>query len=208
MSDPLLTPAQARVIASLVEKSITTPQYYPMTVNAIMAACNQKTVRNPIMSLSERDVGGALADLEAMKFATRDDYSGRVPKWRQQFQHQMLLKAPTMAVLVTLMLRGPQTAAELRSNASALGGPGDAAGVDEALELLSDRAEPLVKQLPRAPGQAASRVAHLLCGEDAIPAEPASGGGSRGGTDSAALLARIDALEARVAALESERDAG
>lgn len=201
MTETLLTPTQARVIASMVEKSITTPQYYPMTVNAIVSACNQKSVRSPVMSLSEGEVGSALLDLEEMKFTARDDYSGRVPKWRQQFQHQMLLKPHTMAVLVTLMLRGPQTAAELRSNAAGLGGPADAAGVDEALELLSDRAEPLVQSLPRAAGQAAVRYAHRLCGEPDIPAEPAAP--PRGvQADMAALLARIEALEARVAALE------
>lgn len=198
---PLLSPIQARVIASLVEKSISTPQYYPMTVHAVVAACNQKTVRSPVMNLSEGEVGAALSDLEAMKFASRDDYSGRVPKWRHQFHHQMLLKPPALAVLVTLMLRGPQTVAELRSHAAPLGGPSDAAGVEEVLELLADRAEPLVKPLPRTPGQAALRYAHLLCGEPELPAEPAAP--PRGSVELSALLARIEALEARVAALEA-----
>lgn len=207
MSEVLLSPIQARVVASLVEKSITTPQYYPMTVNAVVAACNQKTARYPVMGLSEREVGGALSDLEAMMFASRDDYSGRVPKWRHQFQHQMLLKPATMAVLVTLMLRGPQTAAELRTHAAPLNGPTDAAGVTEALELLSDRAQPLVMALPRSSGQSATRYAHRLCGEPEIPEEPAVPAPGRGNAAVDALLARIEALEARVAALEAERGA-
>lgn len=217
MSPPiLLSPNEARVLAALVEKSITTPQYYPMTVNALMMAANQKNSRHPVMTLTEGDTGAALNQLEADKFATRDDNAGRVPKWRHRFQHQMLLKAPTMAVLATLMLRGPQTPAELRANAVVLNGPADADGVQAALNDLADRAQPLVQQLPRQPGQAASRWMHLLSGppdaallETAVAASPAaarpaSAAPSGGGMERLAQLeGRVAELEARLAELET-----
>jgi len=93
MSELLLSPAEARVVAALVEKSITTPPYYPMTVNGLMAACNQKTVRSPVMSLSEGEVGSALLSLEEHRLVARDSFSGRAQKWRHQFMQQMLIGA-------------------------------------------------------------------------------------------------------------------
>lgn len=195
----LLTAAEARVIAALTEKSLTTPDYYPMTVNGLVAACNQKSSRHPVMSLSEGEVGNALLTLEAASLVGRDDSSPRATKWRSKLLHQRLLKPATQAVLVALMLRGAQTTAELKANAAPLNGPADAEGVETALADLADRAQPLVKTLPRAVGQSAVRHAHLLCGEpvvEALPERPtaaASGG----------LEARVAALEARLAALEA-----
>src|SRR5581483_2313337 len=164
MSDLLLTPAEARVLAALVEKSILTPQYYPMTVNALMLAANQKTVRNPVMNLSEGDTGAALNRLESLRLAQRDGSGSRAVKWRHQMQHQLLLKPAELALLVTLMLRGPQTGSELRANAQILGGPAETEGLQAALASLHDRAQPLVTELPRAAGQKEARLAHLLCG--------------------------------------------
>src|SRR3546814_18367009 len=89
-----------------------------MTTNALMLAANQKTSRNPVLSLTEGEVGNALNRLEELKLIGRDSFSSRAQKWRQQFLHQMMLKTPTQAVLVTLMLRGPQTLAELGSHAA------------------------------------------------------------------------------------------
>jgi len=208
MSELLLSPAEARVLASLFEKSVTTPQYYPMTVNAIMLAANQKTSRSPVMTLSEGDVGNALNRLEELKLITRDTFSGRVQKWRHQFSPQLMLKPQIAALLATLMLRGPQTLAELRANAAPLGGPGEGEALSAALNDLADRARPLVVQLSRAPGQAAQRYAHTLCG-DAPPAaewsEPELLAAARPepGVVSA-LEARVAALEARLAELESK----
>ena len=206
MSELLLTPAEARVLAALVEKSITTPQYYPMTVNALMLAANQKTVRNPVMSLSEGDTGAALNRLERDRMAVRDGMSGRVIKWRHQMQHQMLLKAGELAVLVTLMLRGPQTGPELRANAHALGGPADTEGLQVVLASLHDRAQPLVTELPRAPGQKEARQAHLLCGTptpgmDLLAPDVRSHAAALDEVPSQ-LEQRLRALEARVSELE------
>jgi uncharacterized protein YceH (UPF0502 family) len=211
VSELLLTAAEARVLGALVEKSIVTPQYYPMTSNALMLAANQKTVRNPVMNLSEGDTGAALNRLESLRLAVRDSMSGRVVKWRQQMQHQMLLKPGELAVLVTLMLRGPQTLSELRGNAQPLGGPPEAEAMQAVLSSLQDRAQPLVTELPRAPGQKEARQAHLLCGAPPLLATPVygaedapaeSGGRIRAQVQPPAWEQRIEALEARVAELE------
>lgn len=204
MSAVLFSPAEARAVAALVEKSLTTPAYYPMTVNGLVAACNQKSSREPVMNLSEGEVGHALSTLEEKGFASRDTMSSRATKWRHKFQHQLLLKPATQAVLTTLMLRGPQTLAELRANAAPLGGPADAEALVAALADLADRAQPLVVSLARASGQSASRYAHTLCGEP----EAATAFAAEAVNESAARLApgtaeRINALEARILALEA-----
>lgn len=202
------------MIAALVEKSITTPQYYPLSSNALVAACNQKNAREPVMVLTERDVGGALNALEELRLVKRDDQLGRVPKWRHRFNHEMLLKDGHQAVLVCLLLRGAQTVSELRANAAPLNGPADVQGVQAVLEDLADRAQPLVAALPRQAGQAAPRFAHLLSGvpehSEAISfsaAERAPAAGTPG-VGLAALIERIVLLEARVAALESIAPSG
>ncbi|HSW15378.1 MAG TPA: DUF480 domain-containing protein [Solimonas sp.] len=207
MSALLLSPAEARVLASLVEKSVTTPQYYPMTVNAIMLAANQKTSRSPVMNLSEGDIGNALNRLEELRLVGRDSFSGRTQKWRQQFNTQLLLKPQTAALLVTLMLRGSQTLAELRANAAVLGGPTESEALAAALNDLADRAQPMITQLPRGAGQKEARYAQTLCGDVAAgewsePEIPAIPGGRAEPGVIAALEARIQALEARLEELE------
>lgn len=209
---PQLSPNEARVLAAMVEKSIATPQYYPMTVNAIMLAANQKSSRNPVMNLSEGDVGAALNSLEENRLVARDDFGGRVPKWRHHFHNQLLLKPAVMAVLATLMLRGPQTLSELRANAVTLGGPADAEGVNQALQDLADRAQPMATLLPRAAGQSSLRYAHTLSGEVATPFAPeqfasVSVATTTGGEkiSLADLYQRIRVLEAKVAELEQRQ---
>lgn len=193
-----LSETEARVLASLVEKSITTPQYYPLTQNSLVAACNQKSGRHPVLSLSEKAVGEALLGLEQMNLVRRDDRSGRALKWRHLFQHELLLKPPVMAVLATLMLRGPQTLAEIRSHAAPLGGPDDIAGVQAALDDLADRAEPMASALPRQAGQSAQRYVQNLSPQPEFLEIPASGR-----VTSSDLEARVAQLEDRVAELEA-----
>jgi len=205
MSALPLTPVEARVVAALTEKSLTTPDYYPMTVNGLVAACNQKSSRHPVMSLSEGEVGNALLTLEEKSLVSRDDSSARATKWRSRFQHQLLLKPATQAVLLALMLRGPQTTAELRANAAPMNGPAEPEGVQAALDDLADRAAPLVVTLPRQAGQSAARHATLICGEVSMPEVTAAPERAAGGSERiAALEVRIAALEARLAALESQ----
>lgn len=204
MSELKLSPEQVRVLGVLVEKSITTPNYYPMTVNAVTNACNQKNSRVPVMQLSEVDVQRALADLQEAGFVERDDSSSRASKWSQQMRSQLLLKSTTQAVLVALMLRGSQTTAELLRNAQSLRGPTSAEALDAALEDLEDRAYPLVQLLARAPGQKEARWVHLCAGEPdpaqvAVAAAPVSAARS---DRVAELEARIEALEQRIKTLE------
>jgi uncharacterized protein YceH (UPF0502 family) len=202
-----LSAAEARVLAALTEKSLTTPDYYPMTANGLVAAANQKSSRHPVMNLTEGEVGNALITLEEKGLVARDTTSPRATKWKTRLLHQMLLKPATQAVLVTLMLRGAQTAAELRANAAPLQGPADVEGVQAAIDDLADRASPLALTLPRAAGQSATRFAHLVCGEPVLPEPPAEAepaGRSAGGERVAQLEARVATLEARLAALETQ----
>lgn len=200
----MLTGVEARVVAALAEKSLTTPEYYPMTVNGLMAATNQKTSRHPVMGLTEGEVGNALITLEEKGLVSRDTSSARATKWRSRFLHQLLLKPATHAVLVTLMLRSAQTTAELRANAAPLQGPLDVDGVQAALDDLADRASPLVMTLPRAAGQSAVRHAHLLCGEPVLPVFEETAVASPRAASSSGAEARFAALEARLAALEQK----
>jgi len=204
MSTVSLNPTQARILACLVEKAATTPAYYPMTVNGLMAAANQKSNRQPVMQLREAEVGGALSDLESMKLVARDESSSRATKWRHRFEHETLLPKPVLAVLVALMLRGPQTIAELKTHAAPLGGPEDADGVRSALERMADRGDPFVREMPRAAGQSATRWAHLLCGEPEMPeAAPAPARASGQQQTIAELTARVETLERQVADLRA-----
>jgi uncharacterized protein len=171
-----------------------------------MLAANQKNSRDPVMKLTEGDVGAALNRLQELDLAKRDDSLGRVPKWRHQFQHHLLLAPPPFALLVTLMLRGPQTVAEARANAAGLGGPADVESTQAALKELADRAQPLVVLLPRAPGHKEARYAHTLSGPPSMP-EPAERpapprASAEAAVDVAALEERIRQLEERVSALE------
>lgn len=204
MTNLQLTPVAARVLGALAEKAITTPQYYPMTVNALMLASNQKNCRHPVMALNEGDTGAALNHLEELGLCRRDDRSGRVPKWRHNFRTHLLLESDAFALLVTLMLRGPQTLSELRANASGLGGPAEADAAQALLKDLSDRAQPLVVLLPKSPGRKEARYAHTLCGVPEADDEPAfaSAAPRPANATVAALEERLAALEARVAELE------
>lgn len=193
------TAEQARAIAALFEKSHTTPQYYPMTANALMNACNQKNSRNPRMSLSEGETGAALIALEQRGFARREN-SGRAVRWEQRFGQNLRVRPETIAVLVSSILRGPQTKAELRNNSAALGGPADDAAMNHAMQLLIET-EKLMVELPRQTGQKESRFAHLVCGPIDIEALAAAAPASSSSNTAAA--AKIDALESRVAELEA-----
>lgn len=206
MTDWNLSIEEARVIAVLVEKSQITPQYYPMTVNAITQGCNQKSARHPVMHLTQGETGRALNALLERNWVDRDEGGGRVPRWRQQMRSQLLLKKPTQAVLTALILRGPQTQSELQRNALPLGGPADASSMEQALEDLVDRAQPLVQKLERAPGQKEPRWVHLLCGADyaAEQAQTSSRVVRMPRNDEDDLRARVAALEERIAALEAQ----
>ncbi len=199
----VLSPVEARVLGSLTEKEITTPEYYPLSLNALVNACNQKSSRDPVMELSERDVRSALSTLEEMELV-RVNADARVPKFEHRLRDQLNLRRDEVAVVCLLLLRGPQTPGELRGRAERLYSFDDNAAVAATLERLGGRAEPLTRVMARQSGAREARWRHLL-GGDAEPeasAPPLPGGAERGGAEDG-LRERVEALEALVAQLEA-----
>jgi uncharacterized protein YceH (UPF0502 family) len=203
-----LDPIQLRVLGSLIEKEITTPENYPLSLNALVNACNQRSSRDPVLDLTEEEVRQALHSLEDLALVTpvRD---ARVPKYEHRIRTVLNLRRDETAVLCLLMLRGPQTPGELRSRADRLYTFDDLTAVQSTLERLATRPAadaasnetgPLATILPRQPGSRESRYAHLLGAlpetqsdphADAIPAAP----------NSLSTVQRIAHLEAEVASL-------
>jgi uncharacterized protein YceH (UPF0502 family) len=161
-----LTPVQARIVGCLIEKEMATPDNYPLTMNGLLAACNQTSNRNPVTRLEEPTVANALENLRALN-VVRIVYSrsNRADKFRHVLDEVLPLEPEHLALLSVLMLRGPQTASELRTRSERLHPFDDVAEVEEALRLLGGRAEPLVARLERQPGQKENRWAHLLGGD-------------------------------------------
>ena len=199
---PMLSPLEARIIGCLVEKAATTPEQYPLTPNALVLACNQKTAREPVMEVDPGEVGSALRRMEVRGW-TRGEHGARSERWSHRVERVLDITHPQACLLALLMLRGPQTLHELVSRSERLHRFADPEDARHALERLAGRDAPLVRRLPRAPGQREERFAHLLCGEpEDVPVrvEPAP----RAAESRDALMARIEALEARVAALEAK----
>lgn len=172
-----LTPLEARVLAVLVEKQATVPDTYPLTLNSLVAGVNQKTARDPVMNASDGDVIAALDGLKHQSLVFESS-GGRVSRYEHNAARGINVPVPAAALLATLMLRGPQTVAELRANAERLHRFADTAEVERVLEELADRFPPRAVLLPRAPGAREPRWAHLLCGEvqaGSAPRDPVGG---------------------------------
>jgi hypothetical protein len=197
----VLDPVEARVIGSLVEKEITTPEYYPLSLNALVNACNQKSSREPVMELSERDVRSAVSTLDNVGLV-RVLADARVPKYEHRLRDPLSLRRDEIAVVCLLLLRGPQTAAELRARADRLYSFDDTAAVTASLERLAGREEPVVRIMARQPGAREARWRHLLDGVAEDAAVPDTRTTDARGAESEALWTRIASLEERVAALE------
>src|SRR5579875_4056544 len=159
----VLNETEARVIGALIEKEITTPEYYPLSLNALVNACNQKSSRDPVMELSEADVRTALFELENLELV-RVLADSRVSKFEHRAYDKLGLRRPEIAIVGLLLLRGPQTAAELRGRAERMYSFDDTGAVTAVLERLASREDPLVVQLARQPGARESRWMHLLAG--------------------------------------------
>jgi uncharacterized protein YceH (UPF0502 family) len=206
-----LNPVEARVLGCLIEKEINTPEYYPLSLNATLNACNQKSSREPVMELVESDVRTALFDLSQMGLV-RTIADARVSKFEHRVRDVLNLRRDEVAVLCLLLLRGPQTSAELRGRAERMYSFDDNAAVITTLERLSAQEEPLVVLLQRQPGAREARWSHLLSGavsEAAIASAPQHDKPSEGATERiAALEELVRSLEARVSALENPQDAG
>lgn len=205
-----LTAPQARVLATLLEKSRTVPDSYPLTLNSLVLGCNQKSSRDPVMQLSDSEVQQALDDLRQQTLV-QEIGGARVARWEHNFPRGVGVPDQSAALLGLLMLRGPQTAAELRINAERWHRFADTSSVEAFLDELAERPEdkggPLVMLLPRAPGAREPRWAHLLCGpvdvaalQAGAQAAPRTGASA---ADSDALAQRVQALEGEVAALRA-----
>jgi uncharacterized protein YceH (UPF0502 family) len=174
----LLSQVEARVLGSLVEKELTTPDYYPLSLNALINACNQKSNRDPVLNLDEDAVSQALRGLDKNGLAgPADNMDSRVKKYEHRLQEAFNFTRHEIALLCELLLRGPQTPGELRSRADRMHRFDDLGIVNSTLQRLMNREPPLVKLLPRQPGTKEARYAHLLSGEvESREPEPASSG--------------------------------
>jgi len=219
----VLDPVQTRVIGSLIEKEITTPENYPLSLNALVNACNQKSSRDPVMELTEDEVRQAIHALEDDNLVS-SLHDARVPKYEHRIRTVLNLRRDETAVLCLLMLRGPQTAGELRGRAERLFAFDDIPAVQATLDRLATREPasestpgstgPLTTLLPRLPGSREARYAHLLSGEAAPVAatqqqtptaanETATQRIAQLETDLATLSSTVQALQSRVDQLEA-----
>lgn len=201
-----LTPIQVRVLGCLMEKKESTPDHYPLTLNALRNACNQKSSRYPVVSYSEGEVGHTIRELEAMGLV-REEWGARVPKYEHLANKVLELHSKGIALMCTLMLRGPQTPGELKTHTHRLFEFDDLDDVQFALQHLADHEPPMVTALPRQPGQKEERYAHLLSGEPDIPvpaAAPATAIPSTGlETRVAQLEAALEEIRSRLTAIEN-----
>jgi len=197
----VLTDEEARVLGSLVEKEVTTPDYYPLSLNALLNACNQKSNREPVMNLGEDDVRRALGDLNRKGLAgAASSADSRVPKFEHRLQEVLNLDRRETAVLCVLLLRGPQTPGELRGRTERMYPFHDLDEVQSALQRLIQRDPALVAALRRQPGTKELRYAHLLSGEvEAWEPPPLSKSVAAGETPD-----RLERLESEVAQLRAE----
>lgn len=210
-SEPIfLTPAEARVLGALIEKEVTTPDYYPLSLNALMNACNQRSNREPVMDLDEEDVRQALHGLEDMKLGGRARADGRVAKYEHWLGEAFNFNRAETALLCVLLLRGPQTPGELRGRTERMHRFDELTDVQAGLQKLMEREPPLVAVLPRQPGTKEARYAHLLSGavESAPVAVPAVRAyAPREAAEDAGHEERIAQLEATISELRQEMTA-
>jgi uncharacterized protein YceH (UPF0502 family) len=199
----VLTELEGRILASLFEKAQTTPEQYPLTVNSLQLACNQKNNRDPISQYEQGAIVHALRDLENRGWARQSSEGVRAQRWEHRFDQHLGLTPRKAAVLCSLVLRGPQTLNEIHTRSERLTSFPGIEDVEDTLQRLMERAPPLVVKLPRQPGQREERYMHLLFGavDPALLAERASS--ERTPRGASALEARMDALEAEVAELRA-----
>jgi uncharacterized protein YceH (UPF0502 family) len=191
-AEPALGPVEARVLACLMEKQRTTPDAYPLTLNGVVQACNQKTSRNPVTTLEVGEVGHTLNELRE-RGLIHASFAGRTERYDHKMASSFQLNREEQAVLAVLMLRGPQTPGEIKTNVGRMAEFPDLAAVEATLRGMEERPSPIVKRLPRLPGRREERFGHLLCGDIEQTESPPG-----------ASLPRSDQRDTRIAALEAE----
>jgi len=200
---PVLSLLETRVLGVLVEKERTVPDSYPLTLNALVSGCNQKTSRDPIVSATESEVQGAIDSLKGSNFVIESS-GGRVSRYTHNCERVLHVPRQAAAILAVLMLRGPQTAGELRLNCERLHPFADISSVEAFLHELAERpAGALVVELPRQPGSRENRWAHLLSGPPDLPVSTAASGAARPEAPALAV-SEIAAVKANVARLEAD----
>ena len=210
--DIKLTENEVRVLGSLIEKDITTPEYYPLSLNALLNACNQKSNRDPVMQLNENAVRDALEGLQEHRMAgPARGADSRVTKYEQRLQEVFNFTRPEIAVLCVLLLRGPQTPGELRGRAERLHRFETLDDVQSALQKLMQREPPLAKVLPRQPGTKESRYAHLFAGDvvEAGPMVPVGAAVENNSADAERMVRleqEVTELRAEVAAVKDQME--
>lgn len=197
-----LDPVEIRILGSLMEKQLSTPEYYPLTLNALVAACNQKSNREPVMELGESEIDRALDRLQDEKLVWRV-LGGRAVRFDHNLDKVWHLNQRERALLTLLFLRGPQTSGELRGRSDRLHTFDSVAEVEETLRDMAAHSEPLVKELPRRPGQKEERWAHTAGGAivDTAPAPASEAHDTPRGEP---MSARVQRLEEQVATLTEE----
>jgi uncharacterized protein len=199
----ILNEVEARVLGSLIEKDVTTPDYYPLSLNALMNACNQKSNREPLMNLDEDTTRQAIHGLAAHGLAgLADGFDGRVDKYEHHLQEVFNFDRRETALICLLLLRGPQTPGELRARSGRMHSFDDLSEVDSALQRLMKRDPPLVKSLPRQAGTKEARYTHLLSGD--IQAAPVAHASESRNAAIPSESGRLSQLAQEVAQLQSE----
>ena len=191
-----LNPNESRVLGALIEKELTTPEYYPLSLNALTNACNQKSNRDPVLTLEEADVVRALDGLRFKGLALQSAEGGRVPKYAHSAAAKLHLDPAEVALLCELLLRGPQTLGELRTRCERMHPFADLAAVETVLTELAEREPPLATKLPRQAGRKEHRYAQLLGGPPELPGEEAAA--------EEPATRQVRAENERLAALETE----
>ncbi len=202
--DIRLNDIEVRVLGSLVEKELTTPEYYPLSLNALTNACNQKSNRDPVLALTDEEVVRALDSLRFKQLSVISADGGRVPKYRHLLAEKLGLLPAEQAVLCELLLRGPQTVGELRTRCERMHPFVDLAAVEEVLRELMERESPFVARLERQPGRKEARYAQLFSDLPECGAEPAETAPEAARQRVMAENQRIVNLEQEVAALRAE----
>ena len=200
----IINDVETRILGSLVEKQLTTPEYYPLTLNALVAACNQKSNRDPVVAYDEKTVTDALERLRDRNLVyVFYGSTSRVPKYKHMLPSVYELEPPEVAVMCELMLRGPQTLGELRGRGDRLYQFSGLGEVQETLDGLARRDDPLVLKLERQPGQKEARFAHLLNGEIDVSSLPPPRSSASAGS---AEPGRLEQLESELKELRAEME--
>ena len=199
-AEPLLTDIEARILGALMEKQLATPDAYPLTLNSLVLACNQKTSREPITNLEAGEVQRCLSQMQDKKLI-EVDYGSRANRFDQRLTRVLSLDKSAQAILNVMLLRGPQTLVELLTRTQRMFDFSSPENLQEKLDQLCAKTHPIILRIPRQPGQRVDRYMHLLCGKPDLTAIAAMGGSAKKSA-SPELEERVEKLEAQVEQLQ------